>query len=200
MLIGDDFPVTSTENILNERLQALRSIFDEDISRHHGKIWGNKITTEQSYGLEECNTINVSCVDVLSQFVSTMHGYRIIYIARHGASCIDSKVRRTGQPLLRAALRWCYGVRVFERLMQLGAITYWCKYEDLVSEPRSILNEMCAALDIDFNENMLGQTQNPLLIPEYRYERFLSEKAYAIPELPQELASFIRPWLHRMGY
>ena len=111
-LIGDDFPVLSTTSLIDDRLLAFRAICDEDALRHPGKIWGNKITTEQLGGLEEHNALNSPGVDVAERFLTIMSGYRVVFITRHGASCVESKVRRTGQPFVRAAIRWCYGARM----------------------------------------------------------------------------------------
>lgn len=200
ILLGDNFAISSIENLLDDRLRAFRKICDEDALYSPGKIWGNKITTEQLYGLEEYNILNNTHIDVLERFIATMHGYRIVFIIRHGASCIDSKVRRTGQPIMRAAIRWCYGIQVFEHLLQLGAISFWCKYEDLISIPKETLSRLCGALGLDFDESMLCQTTSELILPEYRHGRFLSEKAKNIPELPQEISSFIQPWLNKVAY
>ena len=94
---------------------------------------------DQIGGLEEHNMLNSPGIDTVERFFNALSGYRIVFITRNAASCIESKVRRTGQPFVRAAIRWCYGVRVFERLIELGGITCWCKYEDLVVDPRTTL-------------------------------------------------------------
>lgn len=200
ILIGDNFAISSIKNMLEERLQAFRKICDDDALQYPGKIWGNKVTTEQIYGLEEYNILNNQDIDIFERFVSAMHGYRIVFITRHGASCIDSKVRRTGQPIVRAAIRWCYGIRVFEHLLQSGALSFWCKYEDLISDPKATLCRLCDALCLDFDENMLCQTTSELMLPEYRHGKFLSEKAQKLPELPQDILLLIRPWLNKAFY
>ena len=99
VLIGDNFPVSLISRLSEERLARFRALCDEDRARHLGKIWGNKLTTEQFAGLEVHNALNGVCVNMIERFLSTMESYRVIFIIRHGASCIESKVRRTGQPL-----------------------------------------------------------------------------------------------------
>lgn len=107
VLIGDN----SISLLAEERLARFCALCDEDRARHPSKVWGNKLS-EQFAGLEEHNALNGVCANVIERFLSAMEGYRIIFITRHGASCIESKVRHTGQPLIRATLRWCYSVRL----------------------------------------------------------------------------------------
>ena len=178
ILLGDDFPLLSTTRLVDERLAAFRAICDEDASHHPGKAWGNKVTTEQIGGLEEHNMLNSPGIDTVERFFNALSGYRIVFITRNAASCIELKVRRTGQPFVRAAIRWCYGVRVFERLIELGGITCWCNYEELVVDPRTTLQRLSHSLGLDFDENMLAQTSNGLLMGEYQHGRFLAEKAH----------------------
>jgi hypothetical protein len=200
ILVGDDFPVLSTARLIDDRLTAFRATCDEDASHHPGKVWGNKITTEQIGGLEEHNMLNSPGVDAVERFLEALAGYRIVFIMRHAASCIESKVRRTGQPFVRAAIGWCYGVRVFERLTELGGITCWCRYEDLIVDPRTTLEGLCRSLGLNFDENMLAQTSNGLLMQEYQHGRFIAEKAHNLPELEPRVGALIEPWLGRLGY
>lgn len=200
VLIGDDFPIRSTASLVDDRLFAFRALCDEHATAHAGKIWGNKITTEQLAGLEEHNALNSPGVDVAERFLTIMSGYRIVFITRHGASCVDSKVRRTGQPFTRAAIRWCYSARLLERLTDLGGVTARCRYEDLISDPAATLIRLCGSLGLAFDEGMLAQTGSDILGPEYRHGRFLSEKAENLPELAPEIEAMIEPWLARLGY
>lgn len=200
LLIGEDFPIRSTASLIDERLAAFRAACEAEAVKHPGKIWANKITSEQVAGLEAHNLLNRPAVDVAERFVSAMANYRIVYILRHGASCIDSKVRRTGQPLVTAALKWCYSADLFERLTALGAVAGSCKYEDLVANPRETLTALCGDLGLDFDERMLEQTDSGTLREEYRHGRFLEHKATDIPDLSPDIAAMITPWLERLGY
>jgi hypothetical protein len=56
------------------------------------------------------------------------------------------------------------------------------------------------SLGLDFDENMLAQASNGLLMAEYRHGRFLAEKARNLPELEPRVAELIEPWLGRVGY
>lgn len=198
--MGDDFPISSTETLMTERLQAFRTLCDENALLCGDKIWGNKITTEQLWGLEEHNALNDLAIDLAERFLNVMSGYRVIFITRHGASCAESKVRRTGQPMVRAAIRWCYSARFYERLNKLGGILFKCRYEDLVSDPEVTLTQVCNALGLAFHHDMLSQTASDLLMPDYRHGRFLAEKANDIPKLAPEITALINPWLSRLGY
>jgi hypothetical protein len=199
-LIGNELPLRSTASLIDERLAAFRAACDEDASHHPGKAWGNKITTEQIGGLEEHNALNRPGVDVAERFLAAMASYRIVFIMRHAASCIESKVRRTGQPFTRAAIKWCYSVRVFERLVELGGVTHWCKYEDLVADPRTTLEGVCHSLGLAFDDSMLAQTSSGFLPPEYRHGRFVAEKAQNRPQLEPGVVALVEPWLGRLKY
>ncbi len=87
--MGDNFPVSLISRLSEERLARFRALCDEDCARHPGKIWGNKLTTEQFAGLEEHNALNGVCVNMIERFLSAMESYRVIFIIRHGASCIE---------------------------------------------------------------------------------------------------------------
>jgi hypothetical protein len=100
---------------------------------------------------------------------------------------------------LRAAINWCYGVWVFERLVELGGVTHRCKYEDLVADPRTTLEGICGSLGLDFEDNMLAQTNSAFLLPEYRHGRFLAEKAHDLPQLEPGIVALVEPWLGRLG-
>jgi Sulfotransferase family len=200
VLIGDNFPVSSISRLAEERLARFRALCDEDRARHPGKIWGNKLTTEQFAGLEVHNALNGVCVNMIERFLSTMESYRVIFVIRHGASCIESKVRRTGQPLVRATLGWCYSVRLLEGMRELGGLKAVCRYEDLVAEPKKTLSNLCDTLGLSFHEGMLAQTGCALLPEEYRYGCFLSEKSEKHPTLPPEILTMIAPSLERLGY
>ena len=201
ILIGDDEPIRSVATLLEDRLAHLNAVCDVDRARHPGSIWGNKITTEQIRGLEEHNFLNGKSVDVVARFARAMGEYREIFITRDGRACVESKARRTGQPMMRAALSWCYSVRVLERLACLGELCATVRYEDLVRWPADVLMNVCDALQIDFHPDMLNQTTNEQhLLPEYRHGRFLKERATEIPLLPDAVLNVIEPDLRRLGY
>ena len=201
-LHGDDQPIRSIATMVDDRLDRLRSLCDEDRARHPGLIWGNKITTEHIRGLEEHNFLNRQprgrggplCPED-GGIPPDLHHSRRPHLRR------TSKFRRAGRPLMRAALLWCYSVRVLEGLGSLGALCTTVRYEELVQRPAAVLTNVCHALEIDFHPNMLDQTNNEqLLMPEYRHGRFLAEKATEIPLLPDAVLNVIEPDLRRLGY
>jgi hypothetical protein len=78
VLIGDNFPVSAISLLAEERLASFCALCEEDRARHPGKIWGNKLTSEQFARLEEHNALNGVCANVIERFLSAMEGYRII--------------------------------------------------------------------------------------------------------------------------
>jgi len=199
-LMGDGYAVSGTDRLIEDRLVGFRGICEAEAANFPGMVWGNKLTTEQFAGLEEHNLYNEPQVDVVDCFLEKMAGYRLVFILRNGVPCVASKVRRTGQGEIRAALRWSYGARLFLRLQERGALTHWCRYEDLVADPRVTLSALCAALGINFAEEMLGQTSSELMLPDYRHGRFVAEKALEMPAICPEAMTIITPWQARLGY
>jgi hypothetical protein len=201
ILRGDDEPIESVARLLHARLAHFTAVCNEDRGHHPGAIWGNKVTTEHIGWLEEHNSLNRGRVDVVAHFAASLAEYRKIFIIRDGRSCVDSKVRRAGIPMMRAALRWCYGVRVLDRLSDLGDLCAVVRYEDLVRWPAAQLTKLCEALEINFHHAMLDQTNSETLLQrEYRHGRFLHEKAAEIPVLPDAVLKVIAPDLKRLGY
>jgi hypothetical protein len=111
-------PIGSVTGLLDARLAHFTAVCNEDRARHPGDIWGNKVTTEHIGWLE----LNGSRVDVVARFAASVAEYRKIFIIRDGRSCVDSKVRRAGLPMIQAAVRWCYCVCVLDRLSDLGEL------------------------------------------------------------------------------
>jgi hypothetical protein len=201
ILRGDDEPIGSVARLLDDRLAHFTAVCNENRAQDPDAIWGNKITTEHIGWLEEHNSLNRSRVDVVARFAASLAEYRKIFIIRDGRSCVDSKVRRAGIPMIRAALRWCYCVRVLDRLSDLGDLCAVVRYEDLVRWPAEQLTQLCEALEINFHPAMLEQTNSETLLPsEYRHGRFLHEKAAQVPVLPDAVLKVIAPDLKRLGY
>jgi Sulfotransferase family len=199
ILIGDDQPV-AIECLLEERLQRFRAACEADRARSPGLIWGNKITTEQISGLEEHNALNGTSVAVVARLAEVMADYDIIFITRDGRACIESNLRRTGQPMVRSALFWCYCCNVHRRLKSIGRLLATVRYEDLVTSPEKVLAGLCDRLGVVFDGNMLQQTASPRLLPEYRHGRFLSENATMIPAVPDPVFAMIERDLAYLGY
>lgn len=199
VLMGHGMPPGNRRSLLETRIRRFRDCCEEERARFPGVIWGNKITTEHLYGLEDHNALNPPYRDVIRPFRETMGDYRVAFILRDGRSCIASKTRRTGQPLAQAAFRWRYSVAVLRSLQASGMPFTLVKFEELVLRPRETLEGVCAGLDLDFEEAMLGQTASKALIPEYRQDGFIADKA-GIPDLPEDILCFIRSDLEYCGY
>jgi hypothetical protein len=204
VLLGWKFPVTDPRRLLQERLVQFYACCETERAWYPDKIWVNKITTEQISGLEEHNLVNLldfaeTRVDIYRAFVEQMAGYRFVFIIRDGRSCIASKMRRTDQNMVTAAFSWRYAVHVLRRLRAMGALSATIRFEDLVLAPRDSLTALCSALSIEFEVDMLRQTQSEFLMPEYRQDGFLVEKT-EIASLPEPFVEFIRDDLNYCGY
>ncbi|HQS09162.1 MAG: hypothetical protein B7Y12_08040 [Rhizobiales bacterium 24-66-13] len=203
ILMGGDeaqVPPPSMARLLDYRLARFRAHCEDDRKANPERIWGNKITTEQVLGLNDHNLYNLAQEPVLDRFVAAMTGYRFLFIVRDGRSCVDSKVRRTGQSHVDAARRWCASVRVLEHLGARGVLAGSFRYEDLVTEPEATLRKVAACVGVAFDPLMLEGACSPLLPPDYRHGRFVDEKAAEHPRLPRGIETLIRPDLDRLGY
>ena len=94
---------------------------------------------------------------------------------------------------------WRYSIYVFRTLKEMGRLSTSVRFEDLVTSPEATLREVCASLGLDFDPNMLKQTMNPQLHPDYRQAGFRPEKA-KVPEGLQSVLSEIWPELDYCGY
>jgi hypothetical protein len=90
---------TSGPAIFDDRVRAFLDSCRDEARRYPGRIYGNKITTEQLFGLEDHNTANPDAkIDVFDRFFNHfMKGRKIVFVLRDGRTCVRSKVARTGQ-------------------------------------------------------------------------------------------------------
>lgn len=187
-------------DVFSARTRAFREACFCEAGRHRGRIWGNKITTEHLFGLEDHNAVHPPYVDVLDRFFrEAVPEFRIILIIRDGRACTASKVRRTGQTWEQAAFRWHYSVRALKAVRQLGRPACEVRFEDLVADPEPVLERVCRHLEVPFERGMLHQTESPKLLPEYRRSTFDSSRA-AVPDVPDHIAAFLQPDLAYCGY
>lgn len=198
--LGPGLTYGNDHDIFTARTRAFREACLGEIGRHPGRIWGNKITTEQLFGLEDHNALHPPYVDVLDRFFrETIPEFRIVVIVRDGRACTASKVRRTGQTWEQAAFRWHYSVRALKAVRHLGRPACEVRFEDLVAEPEPVLERVCRHLDVPFERDMLRQTDSATLLPEYRRPAFDSSRA-AVPDVPAHIAAFLQPDLDYCGY
>jgi len=189
------------KKLIHKRAQAFRQAGLADAARHAGKIWGNKITTEQIFGLEDHNAANSAApVDVLDYFFQTsMAGVKVVFILRDGRSCVRSKMNRTGQSLETACERWRYSVRVYRYLREHHGEHVCIRFEDLLAEPEATLGQICQLLGVEFSSSMLEGTESDKMLPEYR-RNGLDPTAASLGNVPDGCVELIRDDLCRCGY
>jgi hypothetical protein len=199
-LMGNGLRHQEPARIFEERVQAFREGCLGEIRKHRGKSWGDKLTTEQLFGLEDHNALNPPYADLLARFFAeAVPEFRVVYILRDGRACVASKVRRTGQSWEHAAFRWHYAVRALKAVRALARPTCVVRFEDLVADPKRALETVCDYLGLSFEEAMLRQTDSKALLPEYRQGSF-DEGTLAVPSLPPHIAAFLQPDLEYAGY
>ncbi|MBA3352786.1 MAG: sulfotransferase [Blastocatellia bacterium] len=163
-LMGRKMPWCSRnkkERLIHDRVQAFRNACLRESLKFSGKLWGNKITSEQINGLEDHNRLNPGTkLDTLDYFFrESLTGVKIVFILRDGRTCVRSKVSRTGQSFELACERWKFSVRVYQYLVQHHADMIAVKYEDLLREPAGELSKLCEFLGVSFEPTMLGGTK-----------------------------------------
>lgn len=199
-LLGMDLAQGGDTDIFSTRTRAFREGCLAEVRRHPDRIWGNKITTEHLFGLEDHNAANPPYADMIDRFFrDVVPEFRIIFIIRDGRACVASKVRRTGQSWEQAAFRWHYAVQVLAAVRRLDRPVCEIRFEDLVAEPVPALEAACRCLGVAFEPAMLAQTQSSAMLPEYRRPGFEADRA-AVPEVPPHVAAFLRPALDFCGY
>ncbi|MEP9369602.1 sulfotransferase [Xanthobacter sp. VNH20] len=203
-LMGGDegeMPPPSMTRPLDYRLARFRAACEADRRAHPGRIWGNKITTEQVLGFGDHDDLyNLDEEPVLDRFLTAMAGYRFLFIMRDGRSCVDSKVRRAGLTHAEAARRWRASVWVLEELEARGVLIGTFRYEDLLVDPEATLRKVAASIGVAFDPRMLEGALSPIMPQDYRHGRIVTEKAAERPGLPPGIEALLRPDLARLGY
>lgn len=186
--------------LFDQRTESFLRCCEEEAAKHSPKRWGNKITTEQLYRLEDHNEFNPPYQDLLSRFFGeVLSGKKIVYIIRDGRACIASKVRRTNQSWLVATFRWRYSIHVYRYFQLLHDNNLRIKFEDLLNDPRGVLSRVCDFLGLEFDEAMLQGATNDIMPEMYKQEGFVQEKALP-PDVPQEVLRCIEGDLAYCGY
>lgn len=184
---------------LSAYLQACRG--DAGAAAAEGRIWGNKITTEQVFALETARQQESvpppDLLDVL--FNGYLKDQLIVFVLRDGRSCALSKMRRAGLTLAEACERWQLSVRCWEFLQRRPFPTICLRFEDLLARPQELLTPICAQLGLAFDPAMLAGTGSERLLPEYRRDGFDLSRATDI-DLPAEGLALIAGDLQRCGY
>jgi hypothetical protein len=188
-------------DIFGTRVRAFLQACIEEAARHPDRIFGNKITTEHVFGLEDHNAANPDApIDVLDAFFNRhLAGRKIVFILRDGRTCVRSKVARTGQSVELACARWKYSVEVYRFLTSRHDNNLCIRFEDLLLSPAPTLTDVCAFLGVPYQESMLQGTRNRKARPEYRQER-IDASRLALDEIPAGCIERIRDDLERCGY
>lgn len=169
-LVGKNI-LTQDTTLFHERVTAFLAACHTESMRFPDKIYGNKITTEQLFGLEDHNLKNSdSKLNVLETFFNVyLKDIKVVFVLRDGRTCVRSKVSRTGQSVELACERWEYSVKVFKFLQFHHHNNICIRFEDLLAHPKEILNDICNFLKIPYQESMLSGTCSTKMLPDYRH-------------------------------
>ncbi len=161
------------------------------------KYWGNKITTEQIMALEDCE--NVQWPGYMQLFLDRVVADRkLIFITRDGRSCVNSKMKRTGQDYDTALQRWKKSVQMLGFLEANHPKLCVLRYEDLIGDPEGELGRVCEFLDVAYDNNMLNGPSNPKM-PEMYKGQGLS-KALSVKDWPASWTEDMKQELEKLGY
>lgn len=199
VLLGYPLAQPDTGRLFEQRMALFTEECLREAEKHRPLLWGNKLTTEQLYGLEDQNAYNPRTDVVERFFFEALPEVKVVFIVRDGRACVASKVRRTGQPYAAAAFRWKYSVAVYRFLRERHHSNICLKFEDLLANPAGELQRVCAFLGVEFEEGMLHNTQDSSMPAEYRQPGFIKEKARAA-DIPADTYRFIEDDLRYCGY
>lgn len=199
-LMGKAMAGPDRDNVA-KRLEAFVSACNADALSAEAQIWGNKITTEQIFGLEDHNLAHphspINVLDVL--FNDYLRNQKIVFILRDGRACVMSKVKRAGRAYDWACERWRYSVTCYRFLQEKHAANLCIRFEDLLHEPETTLRAVCAFLGVSYQAAMLSGVRSAKLRPEYRNTKLDTVKATA-EGFPSEYLDAIRDELAYCGY
>ena len=199
-LMGRELPHRGAA-MFDERVDAFLAACGNEAGRYPDKLWGNKITTEQILGLEDHNLTNPGAtIDILdSLFNRRLKDQSVIFVLRDGRACVDSKVRRTGQPMEDACKKWQFSVKCYKFFSTRHQNNICVRFEDLLLEPEATLTSICDFLEIPYQEEMLSGVANTKMRPEYRNTRIDPRKVDPVA-LPDVYFRMIRDDLEYCGY
>ncbi len=200
-LMGKKHRSSSPERILFERCESFRSQCDTMAAKFAPRRYGNKVTTEQVYGLEDHNDANPDARQDVTEyfFDECLRDVPVVFVLRDGRSCVQSKVARTGQPYELACDRWLYSVTVYEYLCTVPTRAHTLRFEDLLQDAEPVVRAICDYLSLPFEPNMLAGTDNRKMRPEYRQSKIDPAKLKK-PELAPVHLARIEDGLKRAGY
>ncbi|MBZ0269938.1 sulfotransferase [bacterium] len=188
--------------LFDARVAAFLGGCRTEAARFPGRLWGNKITTEQILGLEDRNLEHPDAppIDVLDRFFNeALAGVPVVFLLRDGRTCVRSKVRRTGQSVAQACERWRYSVDVWRFFRDCHLRNLTIRFEDLVRQPRETMETVCDFLDVSWCEEMLTGTRSAKMLPEYR-RAGVDEGPAALGDVPREVEETLGHVLAECGY
>lgn len=195
-LLGQKMPPDKVK-LLEKRLLYFQKACQQEANQS-SHYWGNKITTEQITALEECQ--NTSWPEYLDSFIMEAIGQkRVVYIVRDGRSCVQSKIKRTGQTYEVAVARWKMSVAILDHLKMRNVDLHLCRYEDLIENPEEVLMGVCKFLHVKFEEDMLKGPQNPLMPKMYTGDS-IRRQPETETNWPEQWTKDMQPELQKLGY
>ncbi|MGC2062675.1 MAG: sulfotransferase [Thermodesulfovibrionales bacterium] len=199
-LMGRKLPVQGRD-MFYKRSETFVHACVHEAAAFQGRIFGNKITTEQLFGLEDHNSaFPDSKVDVINSFFNEyLKDQKIIFILRDGRTCVRSKITRTNQSVAQACDRWKYSVKVYRYLKGNSKKNICVKYEDLLLKTEETLKEICNFLEITYEINMLLGTKNRKMRTEYQQQNIDRSKV-EVAGVPEGCIERIYDDLKYCGY
>lgn len=202
-LMGFDLPQAAAEhrtNMLDYRIEQFLIRCQQTASNSAPLIWGNKITTEQIYGLHDHNVVNGTDVNTADVFLNEyLSEQKIIFILRDGRTCVRSKISRTGQNIAHAVSRWQYSLEVLELLRAQHKQLHIVKYEQLLVSPKQELAKICQFLGVDYVPEMLAGVRNEKMRKEYRSNK-IDVNRLSLKGVPLGIMPLIVYDLKKYGY
>lgn len=114
---------------------------DLDVPKKSGIIWGDK---SPSY---------IRHIHFLAKLFPTA---KFIHIVRDVRDYVASMQKAWHKHPLRAAQRWADDVqRTYEAMLSLGEKGLEIRYEDLLEDPRAVLEKICNFLEVGFDDRMM---------------------------------------------
>lgn len=188
--------------MFDARVAAFLAAGRAEAARYPGRLWGNKITTEQILGLEDRNLAHPELppIDVLDRFFNdALAGVPVVFLLRDGRTCVRSKVKRTGQSVAQACERWRYSVDVWRFFRDGHDRNLTIRFEELVRQPRGTMETVCDFLGISWSDDMLTGTRSAKMLPEYRRDG-VDEGPTGLDEVPREVEETLGDELAECGY
>ncbi len=165
-------------------------------ARRFDEKWGNKITTEQIWHLQDCGK---SQDEILAAFTETViAGRKVVFIVRDGRACVKSKMERAQLSYEESVKRWkksCEISRFLEKEIPDKILVL--KYEDLIENSKQILSDCCDFLETQFSEKMLSETDSKKMHSDYRQNAILKKER---TDFPKEWTMDMENELRELGY